>query len=395
MDTNVGVDSQEERSWLFLSELLKDSRLFFYKTLFMEGYDVSSNVYAVIDKGITIIDPGNDYTVFMELFTLGYTPSDVRKIILTHGHYEHVMGTFELLRYPGIGAGDGLEIILHEKGPEGFMENIRKFDHPLTITSVRGGEILDVSGFEMEVLPTPGHTMDSICLYHGASATLFSGDTVLPYAVAGPDPVAGGKIEYQIFTLQRLLGMKVENLLPGHGTPVGHEGKRVIEGNYAGVIRKIIGLETPWIEGAAMFAGKKYLDQCIFCCEKALEERKGNIRALELKASCLNDMGRFDDALEVFDKIPDNRNDNVFKSIGKGYALMGLGKYEESLTLLENVLKIRPDNRSAQIYKGIALYLAGRIEEALAVDDFQKEFVDNFKIWLQEKAAKGGESDPS
>jgi glyoxylase-like metal-dependent hydrolase (beta-lactamase superfamily II) len=74
------------------------SHPFLDKTLYWEGYDSSSNVYAIAGESLTIIDPGNDYMALMELFRMGYKPKDVKKILLTHGHVEHVMGAFELFR---------------------------------------------------------------------------------------------------------------------------------------------------------------------------------------------------------------------------------------------------------------------------------------------------------
>ncbi len=124
----------------------------------MEGFDISSNVYAITGDYITIIDPGNDYTAFMELFASGFKPTDIKKIVLTHGHFEHVMGAFELMGYPSLRESGGIEIIFHESGPVIFREKGSEYDFPLTFTEVTGGEILNLSGFELEVIHTPPAT---------------------------------------------------------------------------------------------------------------------------------------------------------------------------------------------------------------------------------------------
>ncbi|PRC41326.1 MBL fold metallo-hydrolase, partial [Mycobacterium sp. ITM-2017-0098] len=71
-----------------------------------------------------------------------------------------------------------------------------------------------------EVLSVPGHTDDSTAFWHAASATLISGDAVLS---------AGGRAWFTPETVdeaaakrseQRLRGLPVEHLLPGHGLPV-------------------------------------------------------------------------------------------------------------------------------------------------------------------------------
>ena len=142
MDEKKGVCGLEDVNWKNLAETFNVSCGLFENTLFWEGFDISSNVYAIIGDYITIVDPGNDYTAFMELFDLGYKPSDVKKIVLTHGHFEHVMGAFELLRYIDEGGRKALDVILHEKGPDGFSETAGKFHQSLT--EVIGGEIIDI-----------------------------------------------------------------------------------------------------------------------------------------------------------------------------------------------------------------------------------------------------------
>lgn len=376
--------------WQSISTVSGVSQPFLDKTLYWEGYDNSSNVYAIAGDSLTIIDPGNDYIALMELFRMGHKPQDVEKILLTHGHVEHVMGAFELFRYPVL-EDKKLEIIVHGSGPVGFQETLKELlkeiPRSVTLTEVQGGETLNLGGFDVEVIHTPGHTMDSLCFYHAPSRALFTGDTVLPYVVASPDPSAGGRAEYHMFTLKRLMGMKIDVLLPGHGQPVLSEARKVLEGSYTGVIKKMVGLETPWLAGAATLAQKGYLEECLFCCEKERELHPENGKALELKATCLTDLGRFAEAIGVFEQVREMKENPMFALLGKGVALMGLEKYGESLTAFEEILRENPDSREALIYKGMALYFSGRYDEAMQVPHFEKEFMDRFKRTLVEKAS--------
>lgn len=382
-------EGENQVGWQSLEHVLNIPHPLFEHTLFVEGYDISSDVYVMTGDYITIVDPGNDYTAFVELFELGFKPADVKHIVLTHGHQEHVAGVFDLFRYPSIRKSRELEIILHEAGPLAFKNAVKEFG--CTLTEVQGGETLKLSGFDLEVVHTPGHTADSICLYHPETRTVFTGDTVLPYAMALPDPTAGGRLDFQLFSLRTLLKMEIENLLPGHGRPVAGDGKRVIEGSYAGAIKKIVGLQTSWIDGAMKLAEKGYLNEAQFCCEKELENNPGNLRAMELKASCLNDMGRFGEAMDIFDKICAKKKNHLFAIVGKGYALMGLGRYGESLPYFDRALKLNPNLKDALIYKGMALYLSGRYEEAMDIEDFKAEFVEKFKQELEKKGKPKGE----
>jgi len=380
-------EGENQAGWQSLEKVLNIPHPFFEHTLFVEGWDISSDVYVITGDYITIIDAGNDYTAFVELFELGFKPADIKKIVLTHGHQEHVAGVFELFRYPSIRESRELEIILHEAGPLAVKDAVKEFG--CTLTEVQGGKTLKLSGFNLEVVHTPGHTMDSICLYHPETRTVFTGDTVLPYALASPDPAAGGRLDFHLFSLRTLLKMEIENVLPGHGRPVAAEGKKLIEGSYAGAIKKIVGLQTPWIEGATKLVEKGYLEEGLFCCNKALEEDPENTTVLPLKALCLSDLGRLEEALETYDRVLKEKGKNTFMLTGKGYVLMGLDRYEEGLTYLDEALKLNPNFRDAKVYKGVALYLLGRYDEAMDIEDFRTEFVERFKGELEKKRQGG------
>ncbi len=377
--------------WQTLARLFDTATTFFEKILFLRGYEFSSNIYVITGDYLTVVDPGNDYTAFMELWKLGFQPADIKKIVLTHGHLDHAMGAFELLRaYPRVLESGGFELIHHEAGPREFKEMARQLGS--RVTQVRGGETLELGGFEWEIIHTPGHTIDGICPFHAPSKTVFTGDSVLPHAMAEPDQNAGGRLDHYLFGVKALLRRDIENVLPGHGLPVAVEGKKVIEQTYESLLMKIIGVEdkTPWMAGATALVQKGLLEEALFCCDKEIASHPENFRARHFKAMCLNDLGRFQEALELLDQLgavgsPDI--DRVFLLIGKGYALMGLGKYPESIELFDEALRIKPAAKDAQIYKGMALYIAGRYEEALEIENFRAEFVGRFKEELLKKNA--------
>jgi glyoxylase-like metal-dependent hydrolase (beta-lactamase superfamily II) len=322
----------------------------------------------------------------MDLFKLQLKPADIKKVVLTHGHPDHVMGAFELLRsYPSLVQGGGFELILHEAAPPQLKEVVKGFGS--RVVEVRGGETLELSGAEWEVIHTPGHTIDGICLYHAPTKTVFTGDMVLPDAVGAPDPAGGGNLEHYLFGLRALLRRDVENVLPGHGGPVAREGRKVIEETYESVMMKVIGAEgpIPWTTGATALAERGLLEEAVFCCENALARNLEDLRALELKASCLNDLGRNEDALEVFNQILARKSDHVFALTGKGCALLGLGRYEESLPYFEDVIQTDPRRREALVYKGMALYLSGKYDEAMDIEAFRTEFVGRFREGLERR----------
>ena len=336
-------------------------------------------MYAITGDYLTLVDAGNDYTAFLELWDLGYQPADVCKVVLTHGHPDHAMGVFELLRaYPSLAQGNRFELILHAAGPAQLKEAVHAFD--LRLTEVQGGETLELSGLEWEVIHTPGHTIDGICLYHPPTKTLLTGDTVLPHAVAEIDQFAGGRLDHYLYGVRALLRREVAHVLPGHEWPVFQAGRQVIEQTYEALLMRAIDVESPvpWMEAAKALAERGLFEDAVFCCEKELARRPENLRALELKGLCLNDLGRNAEAIAVFDRILALRADNVFAWLGKGCALLELQRYEESLSCLNAALELDPNLEEAQMYKGMALYLAGRRDEAMRIELFKRAFEERF-----------------
>lgn len=383
--------------WRPLSAVLGTADPFFAGLLFLQGFEFSSNIYAITGTELSIIDTGNDYTAFLDLFRLGHKPADIGTVILTHGHRDHAMGVFELLRsYPTSRENGGVELILHESAPAELKEFAKHAG--ARVTELRGGEILTINDQNWEVLYTPGHTVDGVCLYHPPSRTVFTGDMVLPHAMAEPDEHAGGRLDHYLVGIKALLKKELDHVLPGHGLPVASSGRKVVEETYEGLMMKIIGVEaktkTPWIDGAAALARKGCLEEAVYCCAKELFLDPKNRRAHKLKAVCLNDLGRFHEALESLETMerigPPERGD-PFPLIGRGYALMGLGRYQESVTFFDEALRVDPGMKDAQIYKGMALYLAGNYDEAMEIEFFRKEFVGRFREELRGKEKGAGQ----
>lgn len=396
MDQTEHQQEPKHTGWKSLADLLNKKHELFEKTLLLEGFELSSNIYVIGGDYLTIVDPGNDYTAYMDLFSLDYDPAAIKKIVLTHGHQDHAMGIFELLRsYPSVLDNGGLELILHEASPPQLKESPQEAG--CRVTELRGGEALELSGFEWEVIHTPGHTIDGICLYHAPTKTAFTGDMVMPHAMAEADETAGGSLEHYLFALRSLLKRDIENVLPGHGGPVAVGARKVIEETYEGVIMKVLEIEpeakVSWLEGASQLAERGLLEEGVFCCEKELERNPENTKAMELKALCLNDLGRCDEAIEIFDNLLAQQSDNTFALVGKGYGFLGLGRFDDALKYLDDALAVDPDIKEARVYKGMALYFSGRYQEAMDIEDFQAEFVERFKQELEKKEQPPSQSE--
>ncbi len=386
--------------WQNLGQVFKPKDPFFEKIYFMLNYEYSSNIYLIKgDQSISIVDPGNDYTSFLELFQQGWCrPQDIKQIALTHGHRDTCSGAFELLRgYPAIVESGGFELILHKEGPKELKEIVKKFD--CRVTEVEGGETIELGGQPFEVIYTPGHTIDGLSFYHAPTKTAFTGDTVMPHSMGEIDDKAGGRMDHYLFGVKALMKKDIENVLPGHGFPVAEHGKRVVELTYESLMLKLLKVEDkiPWVSGAEALAGQGLLEEAVFCCDKALEANPENMRALQIKAMCLVDLGRGEEAIEVLDAIMERAGQDAFILTAKGNALLGMGKYEESLEYFDRALKTTPPLPETQVYKGMALYLLGRYDEAMDIDLFSQEFSGHLKAELEKLAQEkdGSEAKPA
>jgi glyoxylase-like metal-dependent hydrolase (beta-lactamase superfamily II) len=206
------------------------------------------NSYLVEQEGeVTIIDagvPGYYKDIAGELAAMGRMPGDVRALVLTHGHTDHV-GFAERLRRVG-----RVPVSVHEADAalaRGEVPNPAKgYGHirlrPLLgflwFTLVRSGlrtpklhevatfgdgATLDVPG-SPQVILTPGHTPGSAALHVPSLGALFVGDAFATYSVTtgvrGPQvaPFTADAAE-AVASLTRLEEISVDVVLPGHGEP--------------------------------------------------------------------------------------------------------------------------------------------------------------------------------
>ncbi|GAB1643525.1 MBL fold metallo-hydrolase [Krasilnikovia sp. MM14-A1259] len=158
-----------------------------------------TNTWVLRPSGATaavVIDPGPDDAGHLAAIA-AHQP--VSTILITHGHHDHVEGAARLSALLG-GAPVRAADPAHCVGAP-----------PLTAGT------LVLAGLEIEVLPTPGHTRDSVC-FRTADA-VFSGDTILgrgTAVVAHPD----GDLSSYLDSLTRLTAYE-SLLLPGHGPALG------------------------------------------------------------------------------------------------------------------------------------------------------------------------------
>ncbi len=183
--------------------------------------DMDSNIYLL---GDTAIDSGTgfNFTRLRDVFRiLKRDMKDVKQVVNTHGHFDHVGGNgYFLEAQVAIHEDDAtiLESGNAELSAADFFDgklNPRKVDRKL-----RDGDRVKAGPFELEVIHTPGHTRGSICLFERKKDLLFSGDLVFSTGLGRAD-FANSDPARMAASLERINSLPVKQVLPGHGEPFG------------------------------------------------------------------------------------------------------------------------------------------------------------------------------
>jgi hydroxyacylglutathione hydrolase len=173
-----------------------------------------------------VIDPGDDIEDVLTLVRKHNL--QVKQIVITHAHIDHVGGAMKLR------AGTGAPILLNQNdyallkmldaqaawigvAPPGKVE----IDH-----SVAQADSIKTGSLSADVIHTPGHTEGSVCLYFPAEKKLIAGDTLFAGSIGRTD-LPGGSFEKIIRSLhEKVLELPDDTVvIPGHGslTTIGRE----------------------------------------------------------------------------------------------------------------------------------------------------------------------------
>jgi glyoxylase-like metal-dependent hydrolase (beta-lactamase superfamily II) len=216
------------------------------------------NVHAILRDPITLIDSGpltEEAWDALEagLKSFGLEVSDVKRILLTHGHHDHYGLAEKVADASGATLYGGRldrhnfrqehnpRLLLDDMARGGFgvltrfavMASVSAVDHfakPLEAwDELAGGETLPGDGWSVVVRSTPGHTPGSLTYAIPEAGIVFTGDTVLkeitPNAVVDEDPEEPGRpfrsVSRYFETLDELGRTSGDaTLLTGHGAPV-------------------------------------------------------------------------------------------------------------------------------------------------------------------------------
>jgi glyoxylase-like metal-dependent hydrolase (beta-lactamase superfamily II) len=168
------------------------------------GQVYTSQVYLVLGGASrledvnTLVDVGQDPAILasIERAPTGVGKWPVEQVVLTHGHSDHcaLLPRVREAFHPKVFA---------------FSPNIHGVDCLL-----RDGDAIRMGDQDFEVIHTPGHSSDSICLYNRAEGVLFAGDSPLLITVPGTYE------DSFLSALEKLCARDVRRIYFGHGAPL-------------------------------------------------------------------------------------------------------------------------------------------------------------------------------
>lgn len=190
----------------------------------------ATNCYFAINdetEEVLIIDPGASAKQLAEKVK----EHDLKPagILLTHGHFDHAAAAEELAQlldvkiYAHEAEQETLETSgLNLSGWEGKSETYHADVY------LKDEQELELAGFKVRVLFTPGHTVGGCCYYFVEQGALFSGDTLFEGSIGRTDFPKGSASQLIRAIKDKLMILPEETAVyPGHGDMTGIGMERV------------------------------------------------------------------------------------------------------------------------------------------------------------------------
>lgn len=177
-----------------------------------------------------LIDPGfNSRSEFdrIKKFILEKSLKPV-KILLTHGHFDHIFGLEDAAKYWNIPVYfNTADIPQMEYG----ISNAQYFGLTLTpftgeMIDIKDGDKVTFGNTSLEVLGTPGHTPGGLCFLDRQGGQVFTGDTLFAGSIGRTDFVDGDLEQLLAAIAGKLMVLDTDvKVYPGHGLPtdIGYE----------------------------------------------------------------------------------------------------------------------------------------------------------------------------
>ncbi len=194
------------------------------KTLTL-GNVIATNTYFYIDeksKHGFLIDPADDADLLLQ--TIRRENWIIEKILLTHGHFDHIGAVADIHKETDI------PYYIHRNGEKYLTDANYNLSTYLAseiylpdAQYLSGGEIISLTAapqISLEVLHTPGHTEDSVVYYDKQNALAFVGDTIFKGNIGATHFPGGDTAQIYQSIREKILSLPENTVLySGHSEP--------------------------------------------------------------------------------------------------------------------------------------------------------------------------------
>jgi glyoxylase-like metal-dependent hydrolase (beta-lactamase superfamily II) len=208
---------------------------------------IGCNTYLIVGDGITLVDTGlrgNVPRIYHCLERMGFKPRDIRRIVITHAHLDHINCLHQLKEDTGavIMANpldadviEGMRPLRVGKGTftalSGIINLYSRYRPVKVDLRLNDGDRVE-GALDTIAVFLPGHSAGNTGLYSKEKKTFFSSDTI---RVAGgnvitPSPRFTADMTAAIASVRRIGEFDFDVLLPGHGSAItGRASEKVRE----------------------------------------------------------------------------------------------------------------------------------------------------------------------
>ena len=189
---------------------------------------VATNCYLIINKETKealLIDPADNALRISNV--IEENVCTLKAILLTHGHFDHIMALNELKKRYNV------PVYAHEEEEDVLKQsslNMSGMIGQIYTTQadiyVKDGEHLKLAGLDIIVLHTPGHTKGGVCYYLPKEKVLMSGDTLFHCSIGRTDFPTGSMSQLVRSVKEQLFVLPDDvQVYPGHDsvTSIGYE----------------------------------------------------------------------------------------------------------------------------------------------------------------------------
>ncbi|HST52423.1 MAG TPA: MBL fold metallo-hydrolase [Pyrinomonadaceae bacterium] len=186
----------------------------------------TTNCYVVGSRDFIVVDPGSPYEdeqAALAVYVEGLIDEgrDLREIVLTHHHPDHVGGVERLRERLGGGA-----VAAHRLTAEALGDGVR------VERFIEDGDTIELGGepnITLRAMHTPGHTRGHLSFYEERTGALLTGDNIVGTGSVLIDPPEGNVRDY-LATLERYRALpRLVALFGGHGPAVGSPRAKIEE----------------------------------------------------------------------------------------------------------------------------------------------------------------------